>query len=161
MQKLLICLALGASLAATGCSGSKEKSEYRTPALGKLPFVYRMTVQQGNILTEENVDRLEPGMTKSQVRYLLGTPMLEHMFHANRWDYTYTLRKGHEDMKKTRVTLFFEDDALIRVEGDLRPNPQRSAVREPGDMIVSVPDWKDDRGIFAKALDKIGVDDAD
>ena len=161
MQKLLIYAVLAATTIATGCSGSEKKSEYRSSALEKLPFVYKMTVQQGNIITEETVDRLEPGMSKSQVRFLLGTPMLQDMFHTDRWDYTYTIRRGHKDMQKTRLTLFFQDDALVRVDGDLRPNQQRAATREPEEMIVSVPDWQDDRGFIAKTFDKIGVEPAE
>jgi len=161
MQKLLIYAVVGATLLTAGCSGSQEKPEYRSSALEKLPFVYKMTVQQGNILTEETVDRLEPGMTKSQVRFLLGTPMLEDIFHENRWDYTYTIRRGRKDLQKTRLTLHFQDDALVRVEGDIRPDPQRAANREPVEMLVSVPDWKDDRGFFAKVFDDFGGESAD
>jgi len=151
-------LVIGATLALGACSTPKKRPEYRSSSLDKLPFVYKMTVQQGNIITEEMVDRLEPGMTKSQVRFLLGTPMLTDLFHTNRWDYTYTIRRGHADMKSTRLTLLFEDDALVRVQGDLRPDPNRAAKREPTDLLVSVPDWQDDRGFFAKAAAKLGLE---
>jgi outer membrane protein assembly factor BamE len=161
MQKVLIYLALGATLTISGCSSSEKQPEYRTSALERLPFVYKMTVQQGNIITEENVDRLQPGMTKSQVRFLLGTPMLTDMFHADRWDYTYTIRRGHQDMQRTRLALFFQDDALVRVQGDIRPDPNRAAGREPVEMIVEVPDWEDNRGFIAKTFSKLGVDPAE
>lgn len=161
MQKVLFYLAVGATLALAGCSGSEKKPEYRSSVLEHLPFVYRMTVQQGNIVTEEMVDRLEPGMTKSQVRFLLGTPMLTDMFHADRWDYTYTIRRGHKDMELTRLTVFFQEDALVQVKGDLRPDPRRAATREPSEMLVSVPDWEDDRGLFSRAASKIGLEPAE
>jgi len=161
MQKALIYLIVGATLVAAGCSTPKKESEYRSSALEKLPFVYKMTIQQGNIVTDEMVDRLEPGMSKSQVRFLLGTPMLTDLFHADRWDYTYTIRRGHEDMRTTRLTLFFEEDALVRVEGDLRPDPNRASRREPGDLLVSVPDWEDKRGFLAKTASKLGLDTAE
>jgi len=166
MQKVLIYLAIGATLALTGCSGPEKKPQYRASALEKLPFVYKMTVQQGNIVTEEMVDRLEPGMTQSQVRFLLGTPMLTDMFHTNRWDYTYTIRRGHDDMQLTRLTLFFQkDDAqeyvLTQVVGDLRPDRQRAATRDPAEMLVSVPDWEDDRGFLARAASKVGLEPAE
>lgn len=156
MEKVFIYLTLGAVLAAAGCSGPQEKSEDDTSALDRLPFVYKMTVQQGNIITEEMVDRLELGMSKGQVRFLLGTPMLTDMFHADRWDYTYTIRRGHQDMESKRLTLFFEQDALAKVVGDMHPDPQRAAAREPGEMIVSVPDWEDKRGFFARVFGRIG-----
>ena len=161
MQKVLTYLVIGATFLLFGCSGQDTKPQYQTSALEKLPFVYKMTIQQGNIVTEEMVDRLEPGMTKSQVRFLLGTPMLTDLFHVNRWDYTYTIRRGHDEMKLTRLTLFFEDEALVQVQGDLRPDPERAAQRQPADLLVDVPDWEDNRGIIAKAASKIGLDPAE
>ena len=161
MQKVLTYLVIGATFALAGCSSQEKKPQYRSSALENLPFVYKMTVQQGNIVTEEMVDRLEPGMTKGQVRFLLGTPMLTDLFHVNRWDYTYTIRRGHDEMELTRLTLFFEDDALVQVQGDLRPDPERAAQRQPADLLVDVPDWEDDRGIIAKAASKIGLDPAE
>lgn len=160
MQKTLIYLVLGATFA-TGCSGSGEKSEYRDSALGKLPFVYRMPVQQGNIITEDMVDRVQIGMTRNQVRYLLGTPMLVDLFHTDRWDYTYTIRRGHGDTEIKRLTLYFDGDSLARIAGDMQPNPQRSAEGEPREMIVTVPDWEDNRGFFARTLDKLGIKEAE
>jgi outer membrane protein assembly factor BamE len=159
MQKVLICLTLGATLAA-GCAGREQAPQYRDSRLSHLPFVYRMTVQQGNIVTEEMVDRLQPGMTKNQVLYLLGTPVLADIFHTDRWDYTYTIRRGHQEMETKRLTLFFEGDELARVTGDLRPDPQRAAEREPSEMIVSVPDWEDNRGLFSRTLSRVGLEPA-
>ncbi|MCG6861329.1 MAG: outer membrane protein assembly factor BamE [Chromatiaceae bacterium] len=161
MQKVLTYLVICATLTAAGCSTPKKQPDYKTSALDKLPFVYKMTVQQGNIITDEMVDRLEPGMTKSQVRFLLGTPMLTDLFHSNRWDYTYTVRRGHNEMKLTRLTLFFRDDSLVQVQGDLRPDPNRAAQREPADLLVSVPDWEDKRGLLAKTASKLGLDPAE
>jgi outer membrane protein assembly factor BamE len=158
MQKVLIYLILGATLGA--CSSAQEKPEYQQSSslLDRLPFVYQMPVQQGNIITEEVVDRLQPGMTKSQVRYLLGTPMLQDIFHTNRWDYTYTIRHGHQPMEIKRLMLFFDNDALVKVEGYVRPNAERAASRQPSEIIVTVPDWKDQRGFLSKAFSKIGVE---
>ena len=150
-----------ATLTVAGCSTPEKESVYKSSALEKLPFVYKMTIQQGNIVTEEMVDRLEPGMSKSQVRFLLGTPMLADLFHADRWDYTYTIRRGHDEMQLTRLTLLFQEDALVRVEGDLRPDPSRAAQREPGDLLVAVPDWEDNRGFIAKTASKLGMDPAE
>lgn len=152
LTSILICVAL----TSTGCSSKdKPKDEYRSSALADLPFVYKMTVQQGNIVTEEMVDRLEPGMSKRQVRYLLGTPLLADMFHSDRWDYTYTIQRGHKAMETKRLTLYFTEDALVRVNGDLQPNPARAAERQPDAIIVSVPDWEDKRGLFKRILDKV------
>lgn len=159
MRKVLTYLVIGATLVLAGCSTQKKTDlYYRSSPLERLPFVYKMTVQQGNIVTEEMVDRLEPGMSKSQVRFLLGTPMLTDLFHTDRWDYTYTIRRGHSDLKTTQLTLFFEEDSLVRVEGDLRPDPDRAARREPADLLVSVPDWEDKRGFFGRTASKLGAE---
>lgn len=156
MRNILTSILICTTLLSTACSSKdKPKDEYRSSVLADLPFVYKMTVQQGNIVTEEMVDRLEPGMTKRQVRYLLGTPLLADMFHSDRWDYTYTIRRGHQAMETKRLTLYFTEDALVRVGGDLQPNPARAAERQPDAIIVSVPDWEDKRGLFRRTLDKI------
>lgn len=159
MQKVLILLAFGASLTLAGCSGKETKPEYRESVLSDLPFVYKMTVQQGNIVTEEMIDRLEPGMTRNQVRYLLGTPVLVDIFHTDRWYYTYTVRRGHSEMEKRPLAVYFDGDLMVRIEGYIHPDAQRAASREPQEMLVSVPDWDGDVGLFKKALKTVGLED--
>jgi outer membrane protein assembly factor BamE len=143
-----------------GCA-RKERSplDDRESVLARLPFVYKMPVQQGNILTEEMVDRLEPGMTRAQVRYLLGTPLLADMFHTDRWDYIYTHRRGRQSMERKRLTIWFQDDALVRVDGYLKPNPARALAAEANrEIVVKVPDYQDRRGIFRRTLGKVGLE---
>lgn len=154
-------LPLAIILGLTGCAGEEKPDEYQRSSLERLPFVYKMTVQQGNIISEEMVDQLSPGMTKSQVRYLLGTPMLTDFFHTDRWDYTYTVRRGHQEMEVKTLTLHFQDDTLARIEGDLRPDPNRAASREPREIVVSVPDYQKRKGFFRKGLDVIGLGGGD
>jgi len=161
MRKVLISSALCATLATSGCSGSGSKPENPGTVLDSFPFVYKMTVQQGNIITEEEVDQLEPGMTKSQVRYLLGTPLLTDVFHTERWDYVYTIRRGHQDMEVKPLSVYFAGDALVRVEGYLKPDPARAAERVPQELLVTVPDWDGDEGFFRKTLNKLGLEPAD
>jgi outer membrane protein assembly factor BamE len=150
-----------AALWLAGCGGEEKPDEYQTSMLEDLPFVYKMTVQQGNILTEEMVDGLEPGMTKRQVRYLLGTPLLTDFFHTDRWDYVYTIRRGHQDMQEKKLTLYFQDDALVRIEGTMRPDPARAAKREPTEIVVDVPDYKERKGLIRRSLEVIGIERAD
>ncbi|MGE5152804.1 MAG: outer membrane protein assembly factor BamE [Bdellovibrio bacteriovorus] len=152
---------LPAVLVLGGCAGEEKPDEYQRSSLERLPFVYKMTVQQGNILTEEMVDQLQLGMTKRQVRYLLGTPLLTDFFNTDRWDYTYTIRRGHQEMEIKTLTLHFEDDALARIEGDLRPNPNRAAAREPKEIVVSVPDHKERKGLIRRGLEAVGLETAD
>jgi outer membrane protein assembly factor BamE len=159
MRKLLILLVVLSLASVAGCARREKDEAYRSPMLADLPFVYKMTVQQGNIITEEMVDQLELGMTKSQVRYLLGTPLLTDMFHTNRWDYTYTIRRGHEPMQTKRLTLFFDEDSLSRIDGAMQPNPSRAiAAEDERELVVKVPDWKDNRGLINKTLNAIGVE---
>lgn len=79
--------------------------------------VYRIDVQQGNYLEPDAVEQVETGMTRSQVRFLLGTPMLADPFHADRWDYVYYFKPGKRRRPESRrFTVFFEDDSVARVE---------------------------------------------
>ena len=151
------CLALGLA-ALSGCAREKKPEASQTSVLERLPFVYKMTVQQGNIVTEEMVDSLELGMTKRQVEFVLGTPLLTDFFHADRWDYTYTIRRGHADMEQRDLTLFFQDDQLARIVGDMRPDPSRAAQREPEATLVDVPDYEEREGFLNKGLKVIGLE---
>jgi len=77
---------------------------------------YKIDVQQGNTIEEDKLSQLKPGMTKQQVQFLMGTAMLVDPFHPQRWEYVYSFRKGGEDMKRKRVTLFFEDGILAKID---------------------------------------------
>ena len=79
--------------------------------------VYRVAVQQGNFLDPRQVSQLQDGMTRSQVRFLLGTPMLPDAFDNDRWDYIYYLKLGRGgETEQRRLTVFFEDDRVARIE---------------------------------------------
>ncbi|HEU0202459.1 MAG TPA: outer membrane protein assembly factor BamE [Burkholderiaceae bacterium] len=88
---------------------------------------YRPDVQQGNVVTQEMAEQLRPGMTRDQVRFLLGTPLLVSVFHRDRWDYVYYLQRGKGDEKQQRrLTVFFKDERLERFVSDEMP-PERLA----------------------------------
>jgi outer membrane protein assembly factor BamE len=79
--------------------------------------VYRINIQQGNFVKPEDVDRVQAGMTRSQVRFILGTPMVTDTFDADRWDYYYYFVKGHSRKKDTRhIVVQFEGDKVARIE---------------------------------------------
>jgi outer membrane protein assembly factor BamE len=158
MRKFLTCSVICTLVALTGCSTTPTEDAYRGSFLERLPFVYRMTVQQGNLITEEMIDSVQIGMNQRQVRYLLGTPLLQDMFHQDRWDYTYTMRRGRNPMEVKPLTLWFKDDALVRIDGYLQPDPQRATARNPEEVVVSVPDWQDNRGLFTRAMNVIGLE---
>ena len=93
----------------------------------RFPGVYRATIQQGNVVTQEMVDRLRPGMTRRQVRFVLGEPVLANAFRTERWDYLYTVQIGSRDRQQHRLTVYFDDDALTYFEGDFLPTAVKEA----------------------------------
>jgi outer membrane protein assembly factor BamE len=106
IRKSIILLSLCMSLAlASGC-------------------VYRAAISQGNLIKQEDLDQAEVGMTRNQIRFLLGTPMIDDPFHKDRWDYVYYLKVGRQDAGFKRwVSIFFVDDRVseIRKEQELDP----------------------------------------
>ena len=86
--------------------------------------VYRIDIQQGNLLEQKDIDRVEVGMTRSQVQFLLGTPMVEDSFHRNRWDYAYYFRRGRsQNVTRRWMTVYFQDDKVAKIERDLKLQP--------------------------------------
>lgn len=82
----------------------------------KFPWVYRIDVEQGNVLDKDKVEQLQVGMTQKQVAYLLGTPVIRDTFDQNRWDYYYSMRKGDGTFDRKRITLVFKGDVLQSIE---------------------------------------------
>ncbi len=94
--------------------------------------VYKLEIQQGNIVTQEMIDKLKPGLTRSQVRYVLGTPLVIDPFHQDRWDYYYYLRHSNERTGESRhLTVIFKNDLLIAVQGDTRVKTDNFPATEP------------------------------
>ena len=100
-----------------------------TSALGlagcSFPGVYKIDVQQGNVVTQEMVNQLRPGMTTRQVRFIMGTPLVQDTFHPERWDYLYSMQAGHQEREQERVVLTFENDLLVGLGGDFVPGASR------------------------------------
>lgn len=82
---------------------------------------YRMDVVQGNFVAKEQADVVKPGMTRNQVREILGTPLLTSVFHADRWDYVFTFRRQGIPPQQRKVTAFFKGDALERLDAEPLP----------------------------------------
>ncbi len=93
-----------------------------TTIFNNLPGVYKLDIEQGNIIDQAMLDQLRPHMTKKQVAFIMGSPMLSDSFHENRWDYIYSRQRGGDEREQKRVTLLFKGDNLIGVQGDLRPS---------------------------------------
>lgn len=83
------------------------------------PGVYKIDVEQGNIVTQDMVEQLKPGMSRRQVRFILGTPLLEDPFNQDRWDYPYSKRNGLKLLDEGRLTVYFDGDSLVSYEGDV------------------------------------------
>lgn len=103
MQKILIYLFLSLSLVA--CA-------------------HKIDIQQGNVVSEEQLSQLQIGMNWRQVRQIMGTPMLTDPFHQNRWDYYYSMRPGRDPIERYRATLYFEGETLQRIERE-GPIPEK------------------------------------
>lgn len=82
---------------------------------------YKVEVVQGNFVSKEQVDALKPGMSRTQVREILGSPLLTSVFHADRWDYVFTIRRQGVDAQAHKLAVFFKGDDLEKFEGDTMP----------------------------------------
>ncbi|MCF7520582.1 outer membrane protein assembly factor BamE [Neisseria sp. ZJ106] len=103
-----LCLALAALLGLAACSAER---------ISLFPS-YKLKVIQGNELDSRAVVSLQPGMSRDQVQLLLGTPLLRDVFHADRWDYDFTISRNGIVQEKTDLTLYFKDNVLVKIEGN-------------------------------------------
>ncbi|MBU1329706.1 MAG: outer membrane protein assembly factor BamE [Gammaproteobacteria bacterium] len=130
MQKtklLLTSLTLSGLITLAGCS---------------FPGVYKIDIQQGNVVTQDMIDQLRPGMTRSQVRFIMGNPLITDTFHANRWDYLYSLQPGGGKRLQERVSVNFDgNDQLVGLSGDFMPGVSRdqAILGEDGDAAITTP----------------------
>ena len=171
MKPVLLVLPI---LLLAACSVTDKVTEKISP--------YKVDIPQGNIVTQEMVAKLKPGMTKSQVRFIMGTPLVTDVFHANRWDYVYRLQKAGKLIEERKLALFFDRDLLTRVEGDVvAGSPASEEKKTPA--VVAPPSGdasdqgaaagvpakateqpaqnaepaKEEKGFFGKMLEKVGL----
>ena len=122
---LLTSLTFAGLLALAGCS---------------FPGVYKIDIQQGNVVTQDMIDQLKPGMTRRQVRFIMGNPLITDTFHANRWDYLYSIQPGGGQRLQERVSLMFDsNDQLIGLAGDFMPGVSRDQAILGEDSGVTTP----------------------
>ena len=144
---------------------------------------YRIDIQQGNLVTQDMVSKLKPGMTRSQVRFALGSPLVVDPFRTDRWDYVYTLQKQGRQFERRQVTVIFDGDKLASIEGDVKleaastpqavavpapapkpnpaisvqPQPQTQAQPQPQAKSVAPPQpAPEEKGFFGRLRDKLG-----
>lgn len=104
--------------------------------------IYKLDIQQGNLFNKNLVDSLKPGMSKRQVTLVMGSPSIVSPFDQNRWDYVSTLRKGNGRMATKDLTLYFENDALAKIEGDYFAEDPVELVKEATKYKRQYPDEK-------------------
>ncbi len=119
----------------------------------KLPGVYRIDVQQGNVIEQEMLDKLRPGMVKDQVHFIMGTPTIVDPFRTDRWEYIYTFSKGGNRRQQRHITIYFEEDKLTYLEGGVV-----TGIRKPPEdyrkerKTVDVPSKRQKKGFFSKLI---------
>jgi len=168
MRQFLILLMV---LALVGCKQAPELPAVIAP--------YKIDIQQGNVVSQAMVAKLKAGMTRAQVRFALGSPLIVDPFRTDRWDYVYTYQKQGKELQRRRLTIIFEEDRLLRVEGDVVPTENAQEPQQPASLAAppaAMPDAavaakpappkpeaeenkespKEEKGFFGRMLDKIG-----
>ncbi|QET00635.1 outer membrane protein assembly factor BamE [Cupriavidus pauculus] len=119
MRPTLVTSLLAATMLVGACSAYDSTSRKVANAITP----YRINIVQGNFVSREAASQLREGMTRDQVRFLLGTPLLTDVFHGNRWDYVFSFRRGSTPVvQQRRYTVFFQDDKLVKFGGDELPS---------------------------------------
>ncbi len=114
MLRIYILTLAIAVLGSVGCSSDSK--------IFGFPGVYKINIQQGNVITQDMVDELRPGMTRRQVQYVMGTPLVADTFSPERWDYMYSVLAGSGKRSQKRLTIYFNDGLLSHFEGDFIPS---------------------------------------
>ena len=115
---------LAAAVAVTFCLGACSGFSERTRGALSAITPYKVEVVQGNFVSKEQVEALKPGMSRQQVREILGTSLLTDVFHKDRWDYVFTIKRQGVEPQQRRLTLYFNGDVLERFEGDAMPSEE-------------------------------------
>lgn len=127
MKRLLLLLPFLAA-----CSNTPQITSYLSP--------YRIDVRQGNFVTQEMVAQLKPGLTREQVRFILGSPLVADMFHVDRWDYVYRFQPGKGEAQQRRLVVFFQDNKLTRVAGDVvAEDGAKPEAPKPAAQVIEIP----------------------
>ncbi len=121
----LRCLALLALIPLSGCG-----------------LIYKVDAQQGNLFDKSTVEVLKPGMSKRQVLLVMGSPAVISPFDQNRWDYVSTIRRGRNKMASKDLTLYFKDDALVKIDGDYFPEDPDQMIKDARKYKRQYPDEK-------------------
>ncbi len=139
-RRAAVPLALAAAFAASGCQSLQTSDNI----LGIIT-PYRVEIVQGNVVTSEQVARLRPGMSRAQVRDVLGTPLLTDPFHTDRWDYVFSIRRQGAEPQDRRIVVYFEGEQFVRIDtGGELPSER--------EFVASIDTFKTDRNAPPLAL---------
>ena len=153
---VVICLSLVllSTVFLSACSRSFDGSY-------NMPLLYKTDIQQGNVIEQKMIDKLRPGMEKSKVEFIMGTPVIIDPFHNNRWEYIYSFQKGGGVREQRHITIHFIDNKLDHVSGDIvvsnTPRTEDTIVTEEEAVIVP-KSTKEEKGFFGKLWDKVTPD---
>ena len=121
-------------------------------------LLHKIDIQQGNVVDQEMLDQLKPGMDKKQVKFIMGTPVLIDPFHNERWEYIYSFQEGGTVREQRHITLHFENDKLAYISGDIEisniPRQEYKTITEENAIIVPISD-KEEKGFFGRLFNKI------
>jgi outer membrane protein assembly factor BamE len=133
-----VCLsAICSTLLALSACGTVDSASNR---LVNMVTPYKIDIVQGNFVAREQVAAVKPGMSRGQIKNILGTPLLTSIFHADRWDYVFTFKRQGVAPQARRVTVFFKDDVLTRIEADELPSETEFvASLDSGRKIGTIP----------------------
>lgn len=125
--------------ALAACSSLSKPSMPSMPDFSSWVTPYRIDVRQGNYVSQEMVSQLKPGMSKDQVRFALGTPLLKDMFHEDRWDYVYLFQPGKGKIEERKISVFFDAQGrLLHLGGDVVPAGSKPAESAPAQRVVDI-----------------------
>ncbi|WP_281645910.1 outer membrane protein assembly factor BamE [Parendozoicomonas sp. Alg238-R29] len=144
-QKATFALVLSAALMG-GCSWFSDNNA----KLLSFPGAYKIDIQQGNVITQDMVNQLRPGMTREQVKFVMGEPLLPDTYNASRWDYIYSFQPGGQQRTQQTLSVFFNGNTLSYFEGDVRPGGNDNSVDDQVRKAASA-DAKDAKNKAEKA----------
>jgi outer membrane protein assembly factor BamE len=151
MRRIVTCLFIILSLQLIAC----------TSILENLPGVYKLEIQQGNIVNQKMIDQIRPNMTERQVLYILGSPMLVDTFRQKRWDYIYSNQPSGEDREQKKISLFFdENNEVASIQGDFKPSATKVTATSD-ESTVDVPKRDIEKTMWQKITGLFGFDDID
>jgi len=119
-KQISASLVLMTVLTLTGCSSGNQFIRF--------PGVYKMDIQQGNLIIQKKVNQLKPSMSKEQIAYIMGQPILADAFNKNRWDYIDSFQPGGKKRQQKTLTLYFQQNKLISISGDLMPEHHQESL---------------------------------